>query len=162
MSTDTIVRLPDQGTARIPRVNFLNKENGLLSWLLTGDHKRIATLYLISITFLLRHRRRAGRTHSPGAAHPAVGPDGRGHLQQGVLDARHHHGLFVPGAVGSGHAGQFPHAHDDRRQGPGAAQDQPAELVSLHHRRDDDALDHDRRAAWTRAGPSPFRSPRTT
>src|SRR5450432_3922618 len=47
----TIVSLPDQSTARIPRVNFLNKENGLLSWLLTGDHKRIAILYLISITF---------------------------------------------------------------------------------------------------------------
>src|SRR5580692_2889159 len=47
----TIISLPDQATARIPKVNFLTKENGLLSWLLTGDHKRIATLYLISITF---------------------------------------------------------------------------------------------------------------
>ena len=47
----TIVNLPDQSTARIPKINFLTKENGLLSWLLTGDHKRIATLYLISITF---------------------------------------------------------------------------------------------------------------
>src|ERR1035438_3545479 len=51
MSTDTIVLLPDQSTARIPKMNFLSKENGLLSWLLTGDHKRIAVLYLISITF---------------------------------------------------------------------------------------------------------------
>ena len=51
MSTDTIVSLPDQSTARVPKVNFLSKENGLLSWLLTGDHKRIAILYLISITF---------------------------------------------------------------------------------------------------------------
>ena len=42
MSTNTIVSLPDQSTARIPKVNFLTKENGLLSWLLTGDHKRIA------------------------------------------------------------------------------------------------------------------------
>src|SRR5215469_16712270 len=50
MST-TIVSLPDQATARLPKTNFLNKENGLLSWLLTGDHKRIAILYLISITF---------------------------------------------------------------------------------------------------------------
>ncbi len=32
-------------------MNFMSKENGLLSWLLTGDHKRIAMLYLISITF---------------------------------------------------------------------------------------------------------------
>ena len=51
MSAATIVSLPDQSTARIPKMNFLSKENGLLSWLLTGDHKRIATLYLISITF---------------------------------------------------------------------------------------------------------------
>src|SRR5487761_2353540 len=51
MSSATIVSLPDQSTARIPKVNFLTKENGLLSWLLTGDHKRIAILYLISITF---------------------------------------------------------------------------------------------------------------
>src|SRR6202451_4279318 len=51
MSAATVVSLPDQSTARIPKMNFLTKENGLLSWLLTGDHKRIATLYLISITF---------------------------------------------------------------------------------------------------------------
>ncbi len=51
MSAATIVSLPDQSTARIPKMNFLTKENGLLSWLLTSDHKRIATLYLISITF---------------------------------------------------------------------------------------------------------------
>src|ERR1700743_2980378 len=51
MSSATIVSLPDQSTARIPKTNFITKENGLLSWLLTGDHKRIASLYLISITF---------------------------------------------------------------------------------------------------------------
>src|SRR6202000_1338775 len=51
MSSATIVSLPDQSTARIPKTNFLSKENGILSWLLTGDHKRIASLYLISITF---------------------------------------------------------------------------------------------------------------
>src|SRR6202012_2086858 len=51
MSSATIVSLPEQSTARIPKTNFLSKENGILSWLLTGDHKRIAMLYLISITF---------------------------------------------------------------------------------------------------------------
>ncbi len=49
MST-TIVSLPDQSTATVPKTNFWTKENGILSWLLTGDHKRIAMLYLISIT----------------------------------------------------------------------------------------------------------------
>jgi cytochrome c oxidase subunit I len=33
------------------RENYLNKEYGIRSWLLTTDHKRIALLYLISITF---------------------------------------------------------------------------------------------------------------
>ena len=47
----TIVSLPAQSTARIPKVNYLTKENGILSWLLTGDHKRIAILYLISLSF---------------------------------------------------------------------------------------------------------------
>ena len=48
---NTILRLPDQTTAVIPKKNFITAEDGLLSWLLTGDHKRIAILYLISITF---------------------------------------------------------------------------------------------------------------
>ena len=48
-STATIVTLPDQATARLPKRSYLNNEQGLLSWLLTGDHKRIAILYLISI-----------------------------------------------------------------------------------------------------------------
>ncbi len=50
-TTSTIVSLPDQTTARLPKRSYLNNEHGLLSWLLTGDHKRIAILYLISITF---------------------------------------------------------------------------------------------------------------
>src|SRR5215213_3081187 len=33
------------------RVNYLNAEYGLKSWLLTRDHKRIALLYLGSISF---------------------------------------------------------------------------------------------------------------
>ena len=33
------------------RKNYLNAEYGIRSWLLTTDHKRIALLYLISITF---------------------------------------------------------------------------------------------------------------
>ena len=35
----------------VERENYLNKEYGVWSWLLTTDHKRIALLYLISITF---------------------------------------------------------------------------------------------------------------
>lgn len=49
--SSTILSLPDQATAKMPRRTYLNQEYGLKSWLLTGDHKRIAILYLISITF---------------------------------------------------------------------------------------------------------------
>src|ERR1700687_2762619 len=49
-TTSTILSLPDQRTAVMPKRNYLNNEDGLLSWLFTGDHKRIAILYLISIT----------------------------------------------------------------------------------------------------------------
>ncbi len=50
-SASTIVSLPDQTSARLPKRSYLNDEHGLLSWLLTQDHKRIGILYLISITF---------------------------------------------------------------------------------------------------------------
>jgi cytochrome c oxidase subunit I len=42
-------------TPLLPRQHYLNIRYGILSWLLTKDHKRIALLYLISITvfFLL-------------------------------------------------------------------------------------------------------------
>ena len=47
----TIVSLPDQTTAALPKRTYINNEHGILSWLLTADHKRIAMLYLVSITF---------------------------------------------------------------------------------------------------------------
>ena len=34
----------------VERENYLNSNYGIKSWLLTTDHKRIAILYLISIT----------------------------------------------------------------------------------------------------------------
>lgn len=37
-------------TVNEPRVHYINKEYGVKSWLLTKDHKRIAILYLASIT----------------------------------------------------------------------------------------------------------------
>lgn len=35
----------------MPRKHYLNQEHGLMSWLLTEDHKRIAILYLVTVTF---------------------------------------------------------------------------------------------------------------
>ncbi|HWP59570.1 MAG TPA: cytochrome c oxidase subunit I [Candidatus Acidoferrales bacterium] len=40
-----------QAQAGEPAVNYLNAGYGVKSWLLTTDHKRIALLYLLSITF---------------------------------------------------------------------------------------------------------------
>src|SRR6516225_9157742 len=36
---------------QLPKEHYLNATYGIRSWLLTTDHKRIAILYLISITF---------------------------------------------------------------------------------------------------------------
>jgi cytochrome c oxidase subunit I len=35
---------------KLPRENYLNANYGIKSWLLTTDHKRIALLYLVSVT----------------------------------------------------------------------------------------------------------------
>src|ERR1700691_5216774 len=35
---------------QVPKLNYLNNGYGLKSWLLTTDHKRIAILYLVSVT----------------------------------------------------------------------------------------------------------------
>ena len=37
-------------TTVLPRVNYLNHQYGVASWLLTKDHKRIGILYLIVVT----------------------------------------------------------------------------------------------------------------
>jgi cytochrome c oxidase subunit 1 len=49
MSTATI-DVPEVPTGS--RVNYLNAQYGVKSWLLTTDHKRIALLYLVSITLM--------------------------------------------------------------------------------------------------------------
>jgi cytochrome c oxidase subunit 1 len=50
MSTTTHpLTMTSMATARAPR-NYLTQEEGLKSWLLTQDHKRIAILYLISVS----------------------------------------------------------------------------------------------------------------
>src|SRR5882672_3841276 len=41
----------DAATAVYPARHYLNETTGIKSWLLTTDHKRIALLYLFSITF---------------------------------------------------------------------------------------------------------------
>ena len=45
-----IVEQDAQAVEEAPSVNYLNNGYGLKSWLLTKDHKRIAVLYIISIS----------------------------------------------------------------------------------------------------------------
>jgi cytochrome c oxidase subunit 1 len=45
-----VTRPPEIEAPAEPRVNYLNATYGLKSWLLTRDHKRIALLYLASVT----------------------------------------------------------------------------------------------------------------
>jgi cytochrome c oxidase subunit I len=53
--TTAVIDTPPQTPAGTGERNYLNDEYGVLSWLLTKDHKRIGILYLISIScmFLL-------------------------------------------------------------------------------------------------------------
>jgi cytochrome c oxidase subunit 1 len=50
MTTATIDDAPFIEPSTTAKRNYLNDEYGVLSWLLTRDHKRIAILYLISVT----------------------------------------------------------------------------------------------------------------
>ena len=126
----------------VERENYLNKHYGVGSWLFTTDHKRIALLYLHLDHVLLFHRRLLRAAHPPRTAHARRRPRPGRHLQQTLHHARHGHGLLLPHPIDSRRAGQLPRAHDDRRQGPRLPAHQPAELVSLHHRRRHDAALH--------------------
>jgi cytochrome c oxidase subunit 1 len=50
MTSTTVDEAPFIEPSTRERRNYLNDEYGVLSWLLTKDHKRIAILYLISVT----------------------------------------------------------------------------------------------------------------
>jgi cytochrome c oxidase subunit 1 len=52
MSTSTVTALRSPEAEKEPRDNYLNVKTTVASWLLTGDHKRIAILYLISISVM--------------------------------------------------------------------------------------------------------------
>ncbi len=51
MSSTVIATDELKPKAKAEEVNYLNVEHTISSWLLTGDHKRIALLYLVSTTF---------------------------------------------------------------------------------------------------------------
>ena len=52
MSTETLPAPAEQPEAPPTRLDYFNVNFGVRSWLLTRDHKRIALLYLVSITLM--------------------------------------------------------------------------------------------------------------
>ena len=131
------------------RDNYLTNGYGIKSWLLTTDHKRIAMLYLVSITLFFFIGGFFAMLIRLELLTPRGRPASGRHLQQGVHHARHDHGVLLPDPGRARRPGKFPGSDHDRRQGPGLPAHQPAELVPLHHRRHPDyALHADRRRRY--------------
>ena len=154
-------RLPRR--REMPPSNYLTEDTRWRSWLLTTDHKRIALLYLGSITLFF---------FIGGAAAALIRlnlltPDGavcsaRRPTTALFTHARRDHGLVLPGARDPGHARQFPRAADDRRARSRLPAPQPAELVPVHGRRRCSRCTRCSPAASIPAGPSTRRSRRST
>ena len=102
---------------------------------LDQDHKRIALLYLFSVSAFFLHGRHLRHPHPPGTADAGRRLRQQRDLQQVLHDARRDDGVLLPHPVDPGDAGQLPGADDDRGEGPGLPAHQPAQLVHLHRRR---------------------------
>ncbi len=138
-----------QQSAADERENYLNKHYGIGSWLFTTDHKRIALLYLISITFFFF----IGGFFALLIRLELLTPAGD------LVQADTYNKLFtmhgmvmvffflipsIPAVLGNFLVPMMIGAKD-----LAFPAHQPAELVSLHHRRRDDAALHaDRRRRY--------------
>jgi len=90
----------------VERENYLNKHYGVGSWLFTTDHKRIALLYLLSITIFFFIGGFLRAAHSSGIADSKRRPGASRHLQQAVHHARHGDGFLflvpsIPAVLGN-------------------------------------------------------------
>ncbi len=87
------------------RPTYLNADYGWKSWLFTTDHKRIALLYLFSITAFFF----VGGVFAVGMRLNLLSPEGLlfndGYVQQAVHHAWDHHGVLLPAPVNPGGAG---------------------------------------------------------
>src|SRR5437660_5398322 len=91
---------------------------------------------------LLLYRRLLRAAHSSGVADSSRRPGASRYLQQAVHHARHGDDFLFPDPLNSRRARELPRALDDRGERPGLPENQPPELVSLHHRRRDDVALH--------------------
>ena len=115
--------------------SYLGENFTLSGWLTTTDHKRIAVLFLISITgFFFVGGIAAGLMRwnliVPGGMLQSEETYNRLFTMHGVIMVWF---FLVPSIPDSG---QFLHSADDRRARPGVSQDQPDELVPVRQRRD--------------------------
>jgi cytochrome c oxidase subunit 1 len=53
MSTAQLAATEIAAAPTPPERTYLNASYGLKSWLLTGDHKRIAMMYLVGVSFFV-------------------------------------------------------------------------------------------------------------
>ena len=117
------------------RENYLNASYGIKSWLLTKDHKRIALLYLFTVTLFFF----IGGAFATLIRIELLTPSGNlvSSETYNKLFTMHgdRHDLLLPDPVHPRHARQFLPAHDDRRARPGLPANQPAELVPAGDRR---------------------------
>ena len=137
MDTTAVARSPLAATPETAseRPNYLNAEYGWKSWLFTLDHKRIAILYLISVTaFFALGGIFAGliRLELLTPEGDLMGPDtyNRVFTMHGIIMVFFFLIPAIPAVLGN-----FLVPLDDRGQGPGDAAAQPGELVRLQHRR---------------------------
>ena len=110
-SAITTLRPASQGAPPRAEVNYLNVAYGVTSWLLTTDHKRIAILYLVSVTlmFFLGGAAATVDPPQPDDARRASWSTADTYNKL-FTDARHHHGVLLPGAGDADRAGQLPPA----------------------------------------------------
>ena len=106
--------------------NYLNVDYGVKSWLLTTDHKRIALLYLVSITvmfFLGGIFIAFVRIHLMTPQGTILDPDtyNKFFTMHGIIMVFFFLVPVVPAVLGN-----FLLPHDDRGQGPGLSAAQPA------------------------------------
>ena len=134
MTTAALPFIPDYAGPE----TYINSSHTIRSWLLTKDHKRIAILYMITITFMFMIAAGAAALIRINLLSPNGVLSGARPIQQGLLHPWHPDGLVVPGAVDPDGDGKLPHPADDRRPRPGLPATQSGELVPVCHLRDHD------------------------
>ena len=117
--------------AQVHEGNYLTDKTGVMSWLLTTDHKRIAWLYLAAITAFFVVGGLAAvmiRLELLTPRGDLVNTDTYNKMFSCAWD---HHGLVLPDPLDSNHPRELPHTPDDRRERSCISQTKPCQLVHL-------------------------------